>query len=124
MTLPRRKPSKRVYGSRPASGPLRCPAHLKWVRGHQCCIAGQRVHVCSQKMEAAHVRRGSGAGLGEKPGDDRTISLCQKAHTNQHRIGEVMFEIEYDIDMRKLAAEFANKSPHLRRLRAKRKERE
>ena len=111
MTLPRRiqKPKRR-------ENRVRCPAHLKWVRSHFCCVPGcQR-----QPIEAAHTRRGlpngEQAGMGQKPGDQWAISLCVEHHDQQHNVGEKSFEEWHKIDMKELALEFAAKSPHRRKL--------
>lgn len=45
-------------------------------------------------IEAAHVRLGSGAGLGQKPDDFRAVPLCGGLgghHSVQHRQGEETF---------------------------------
>jgi hypothetical protein len=42
-------------------------------------------------IEVAHVRIGSGAGMGQKPDDWRTVSLCREHHAEQHKIGEETF---------------------------------
>jgi hypothetical protein len=42
-------------------------------------------------IEVAHVRNGSGAGIGQKPDDWRTVSLCKWCHANQHSMGEESF---------------------------------
>ena len=46
-------------------------------------------------IEAAHIRKGSGAGKAEKPSDDRVVPLCHKCHAEQHRIGELTFWYPY-----------------------------
>lgn len=91
---------------------VRCPAHLKWVREHHCCVPG-----CHEvPIEAAHVRTGTGGGMGIKPGDQWAISLCADHHRQQHQIGEPAFEKLYGIDLKALAREFAAKSSHRRKL--------
>lgn len=109
MALPKRisKPPK-------ASKRIRCPAHLKFVRSHHCCVPG----CCDTPTEAAHVRRGTDAGVGMKPGDQYTISLCQGHHAEQHLCGELTFERRHGIDMKEKAEEFVAKSPHRHKLRA------
>lgn len=92
---------------------LRSPAHLAFVRSHQCCVPGCGL----APIEAAHVRTETGGGMGMKPGDDWTISLCATHHNEQHRIGEKSFETKHSIDMKALAREFAAASPALRRIR-------
>lgn len=94
---------------------IRSPAHTAWVRSHACCVPG-----CTRRpIEAAHVRTGTDGGTGMKPGDQWTISLCggpEGHHTEQHRIGEPEFERRHGIDMKALAREFAQRSPHRRKL--------
>lgn len=82
MTLPPRIPKPAKRASR-----WRSQAHCSHVRGHACCVIG-----CDRRpIEVAHVRLGSGAGVGQKPDDWRTVSLCQFHHAMQHRMGEQSF---------------------------------
>ena len=76
---------------------IRCPAHLKWVREHACCVPGCH----GRPIEAAHVRTGTDGGTGQKPSDFWTVPLCgtvfgagvaEGHHAEQHRIGEPAFE--------------------------------
>lgn len=93
---------------------LRSPEHLAFVRMHPCCV-----HGCQQMpIEAAHVRSGTGGGMGVKPGDEWVISLCRQHHAEQHRIGEAEFESRYGIDMKALAKEFADASQAIIKARA------
>lgn len=80
------KPAKR-------SSRWRSQAHLSFVRQHVCAICGQ-----ASAIEAAHVRGGSGAGIGQKPDDWRAVSLCHGHHQQQHRIGERMFWSGRDVE--------------------------
>jgi hypothetical protein len=41
--------------------------------------------------DAAHVRIGALAGIGQKPSDRRTTPLCHKHHMEQHSVGERTF---------------------------------
>ena len=59
----------------------------------------------------AHVRAGTNGGIGLKPGDFWTISLCRNCHSEQHRMGEQSFEKRHGIDMKELAREFVKASP-------------
>jgi hypothetical protein len=64
-------------------------AHLGHVRKHACVNCGSVANI-----EAAHVRMGSGAGVGQKPDDFRAVPLCggaQGCHAEQHRCGEPSF---------------------------------
>jgi len=86
------------------------PGHRAWVRTHDCSIACR--HDCSGPIECAHVRTGTDGGTGIKPHDKWCLSLCQKAHREQHDIGEPAFEKKYGINMKAIAIEFAKTSPH------------
>ena len=92
----------------------RSPAHCSFVRSHECCVSGCR----GRPIEVAHVRRGSDAGMGRKPSDWFTISLCREHHAEQHTIGEASFEAKYTINMLTLAEEFAAASPKRREITA------
>lgn len=81
MTLPRKIPKPPKRSSR-----WRSQAHCNFVRGHACSICDS-----VQAIEVAHVRIGSGAGIGQKPDDWMTVSLCKTCHTAQHNIGERSF---------------------------------
>jgi len=96
MALPQRKqkddaPEKRWRG----------PAHTGWMtKTFACAMCGSVTNVV-----AAHVRKGSGAGMGQKPDDFRTVPLCDGpfanvhgeigCHTRQHNVGEDTFWQEY-----------------------------
>jgi hypothetical protein len=86
----------------------RFPSHTKWVRGHPCSVPD----CMGVPIEAAHVRCGTGGGISVKPHDKWVISLCRDHHSEQHRLGEPSFERRHGIDMKKMAEEFAAKSPH------------
>lgn len=108
MTLPARLHRKPKRDNR-----VRSAAHLKWVRTFRCVVPG-----CDKTpIEAAHVRNYTDGGMGMKPGDDWTVSMCRDHHREQHRIGEIGFALGHGINLAALAQEFAVKSPHLRKLR-------
>lgn len=65
----------------------RSQAHLSFVRTFHCAVPG----CVGRPIEAAHVRFGSGAGMGEKPHDWRAVPLCKECHTRQHQQGERTF---------------------------------
>lgn len=89
----------------------RSPAHRSWVRGHHCVIPG-----CQEMpIECAHVRRANNSGMGFKPSDAFTVSLCKPHHAESHT-GERTFEQRYGVDLMALAREFYLKSPHRHRL--------
>lgn len=114
MTLPQRLPRKPKRETR-----WRSQAHCNFVRSHYCCVPG----CASQPIEVAHVRNGSGAGVGQKPDDWHTISLCRDHHAEQHRVGERAFEKRHGIEMAVLAEEFVRTSPKRHEIEQVRKER-
>jgi hypothetical protein len=85
-----------------------CAGHRAWVRRHHCSVPGCR----RTPIECAHVRGGGDGGVGIKPSDKWTISLCGFHHREQHRIGERAFERRHAIDLMALAREFARRSPY------------
>jgi hypothetical protein len=110
-------PKRRRANSR-RSDQRRFPGHCAWVRGHQCSVPG-----CDQPtIECAHVRTGSDGGIGLKPSDQYTISLCREHHAEQHRIGEPLFEKRYGMNLVALARQFAERSPHLKKWRVTRRQ--
>ena len=101
-------PQRRKHNSTSAKERNRFPSHCAWVRGFACSVPG-----CDAvPIEAAHVRCGTGGGMGHKPHDKWVISLCRDHHSEQHRIGEPAFEQRHGIDMKALAMRFAATSPH------------
>lgn len=91
----------------------RSPGHCNFVRGHECSVPGCH----ARPIEVAHVRIGTGGGMGVKPSDRWVISLCRDHHAEQHRIGEPKFERIYALDMKATAEAFAKASPHWPKLR-------
>lgn len=113
MALPPRKPKKPKAETR-----WRSQAHLGFVRSHMCSLDGCQ----NMPIEAAHVRIGSGAGMGQKPDDFRAVSLCKAHHGIQHSIGEKSF---WDIhgDVEALIEAFCKASPKASEIRRIRQER-
>jgi hypothetical protein len=89
-----------------------CAAHRAWVRRHRCSVRG----CLGLPIECTHVRCGTDGGLGLKPSDRWTISLCRHHHLEQHEIGEPAFEARHELDLVQLAREFARRSPSRHRL--------
>jgi len=113
--LPPRIPKKSKRASR-----WKSQAHRDFVRSHACCKCGSTVAV-----EFAHVRLGSGAGMGQKPDDWRGVSLCHDCHTGngkpQHNIGERSFWRGIDLEV--LIEAFIAASPRRHVIEQVRKER-
>jgi hypothetical protein len=104
--LPRRIPKPAKRASR-----WRSQAHCNFVRSHECVIPDCH----ARPIEAAHVRLGSGAGMGQKPDDWRTVSLCTEHHRRQHNIGEEYFW--RGIDVEALIDAFCKASPKAMEIR-------
>lgn len=108
MLPKRRKPEKLGVRQEPQ---IRSQAHLKWIRGHECSVAG-RGSFCDFGIEAAHVRTGTDGGTSVKPSDCWALPLCCAHHAEQHRAGEASFQAKYKIDMKAIAKALWDKSPH------------
>ncbi len=114
MSLPPRIQKKQKRASR-----WRSQAHCNFVRSHACCMCGS-----TAAIEVAHVRNGSGAGLGQKPDDWRTVSLCgtpRGCHHRQHTQGEQTFWQGKDVEA--LIEAFIAASPKRHEIERVRKER-
>lgn len=112
MNLPRRIPKPPKRASR-----WRSQAHCNFVRRHACSVCDTVTAI-----EVAHVRLGSGAGIGQRPDDWRTVSLCRDCHAAQHRVGEQTFWRGLDVE--KLIEAFCKASPKSAEIRAVKQERE
>ncbi|NVD45725.1 DUF968 domain-containing protein [Actirhodobacter atriluteus] len=113
MALPPRIPKKPKRATR-----WRSQAHCNFVRSHACCACQS-----TAAIEVAHVRIGSGAGIGQRPDDFRTISLCRECHSHQHRVGEIAFEAFHGFSMAEMADAFAKASPKASEIRLVQRER-
>ncbi|MDF2382442.1 hypothetical protein JMG10_13250 [Nostoc ellipsosporum NOK] len=113
--LPPRLPKKPKRATR-----WKSQAHRDFVRSHACCKCGS-----TAAIEFAHVRLGSGAGMGQKPDDWRGVSLCHDCHTGdgtaQHNVGERTFW--NGIDYEALIAAFIQASPRRHLIKQAMKER-
>lgn len=105
-----RLPKRRHANSR-RQDQRRFPGHCAWVRGHKCSVPG-----CEDgPIECAHVRSGTDGGMGMKPSDLFTVSLCRAHHAEQHRIGEEAFERRHGLSLLEIAHGFSARSPHRKR---------
>jgi len=106
----------------------RSPAHCAWIRGFECLVCGSQTNIV-----AAHVRKGSYTGMGQKPDDWRTVPLCDGPHGNadsqlgchdrQHIVGEVTFWSDAKINPEAAIEEFIKASPKRTDIERIRKER-
>lgn len=110
MTLPPRLAKKPKRSSR-----WRSQAHCNFVRSHACSVC-----CATSAIEVAHVRIGSGAGMGQKPDDWRAVSLCKDCHQAQHRVGEQTFwgnrKRDLGLDVEALIDAFCKASPKAREI--------
>lgn len=107
------------------SSVIRCPGHLKWVRGFHCLAslfarAVPGLIPCGGNIEAHHVRtRGAGGG------DEQVVPLCHDHHMQLDSPGwsAKRFEEAYRLHMAETAASLWRQSPHRIRYEDKRKDR-
>ena len=109
--LPPRIPKKPKRSTR-----WRSQKHCNHVRRHAC----SKCH-STAGIEVAHVRIGSGAGMGQKPDDWNTVSLCKECHQRQHTIGEVTFW--KGVNLEALIEAFQRTSPAYREIQQAQSER-
>lgn len=112
--LPRRLPKPTKRATR-----WRSQAHCNFVRGFACSKCGAMAPI-----EVAHVRLGAGAGIGQKPDDWMTVSLCggpAGCHARQHREGERTFW--QGVAIADLVEAFIKESPKRAEIERVRKER-
>lgn len=88
----------------------RSQAHASFVRSHACSVCG-----ATAPIEFAHVRLGSGAGIGQRPDDFNAVSLCKDCHQRQHNVGERTFWQGKDVA--KLIRAFQDASPRAAQIR-------
>lgn len=115
--LPPRIPKKPKRASR-----WRSQAHCNFVRSRACCACHDTAGI-----EVAHVRIGSGAGIGQKPDDWNTVSLCRDCHRTQHEVGERTFwnsvKAKIGSDVEHLIEAFCKASPKRRDIEEAKRER-
>ena len=103
------------------SSRFRSQKHLNHVRSHACVVCD-----ASAPIEVAHVRLGSGAGMGQKPHDYLAVALCKGCHRRQHEQGERTFwgawEQYHERGVQAIMGEFIASSPVRREIEAHRAE--
>lgn len=92
------------------TGRFRSPRHRAHVRGHACVICDAEAPI-----ECAHLRIGSGTGMGQRPHDFFVTSLCKDCHARQHSVGERTFW--HGKDVGSILRVFINSSPVAREIR-------
>lgn len=104
-------PRRRFRNSGRQNDGKRSDRHLAYVRKFECAIAGQMGHVCSGRMEAAHVDYEGSKGMGMKVPDVYTVPFCSEAHREQTALNWTRFEAKYGIDALAMSKEIARRSP-------------
>lgn len=89
----------------------RFPSHLAWLRKRPCIIEGLYGHLCSGRMEAAHVDAAGGKGMGVKVADYHAVPACSEAHRLIHS-GAESFERKYGLSLIEAGKQYAKASPH------------
>lgn len=91
--------------------------HLEAIRQCPCVKCG--MDPCG---EAAHVRMTRTgkkiSGIGNKPSDFFAVPLCRDCHGEQHRVGELSFWHNLEIDPLRLAETLYRLSPNIEAMRA------
>jgi hypothetical protein len=87
------------------------PRHRRFVRLHDCILAGRPDHVCEGPLVLCHLRKGTDAGKDQRPSDWWTWRGCDGAHKLQHQIGEPAFEKRFAITLKDVCLTFAKASP-------------
>jgi len=99
---------------------FRSQRHLRHVRGHACVNCDAETPI-----EAAHVRLGSGAGMGQKPDDFLAVPLCGGyggCHGLQHTYGEETFWRQAGKDPLAIIEELIRTSPVRREIEEHRRD--
>lgn len=96
-----------------------CLPHQRWIRTEWACTACGSFGDKFNPIEAAHLRLGTGGGMGLKPSDRWILPLCHRCHNaDQHQRGEVTFYRKLGIaDPKAVCDGLARKSPHWPKLR-------
>ena len=108
--LPPKIPKKAKRSAR-----WRSQKHCNHVRSYSCVKCEDTAGI-----EVAHVRKGSGAGMGQKPHDYLAVSLCKACHQKQHTQGEDTFWKGHNIAA--ILEAFQHASPCRREIEAHRRE--
>lgn len=108
-----KRPREMKRKLRPLPRAPRDAEHLDAIRQCPCLSCGQ-----DPAGEAAHVRFGSLAGIGRKPGDKTCVSLCRACHMEQHAVGELTFWTALGIAPTIIAERLWRVSPNVEAMRA------
>lgn len=62
---------------------IKSEKHRRFIASLECCVSVEKYQI-----QAAHIRTGTGGGMGLKPCDSWCIPLSVDEHHKQHQIGE------------------------------------
>lgn len=71
------------------------PKHEDRLRGCGCLVPGCR----REPIHLHHERRGTGGGMGRKPGPQWLLPLCWEHHAEGHQIGWRTWERRYGLNL-------------------------
>lgn len=103
------RPRQRNSGKGDAS--RRFPAHLQWLRGRPCALAGTVGHDCEGKIEASHSDADGSKGVGLKSADFHAIPLCAGAHRELHQSGLQTWQAKHKVNHLDLGRAYGRMSP-------------
>jgi hypothetical protein len=86
------------------------PRHRRFVRSHECILAGRPNHACEGPVVCCHLRLGTDGAGALKPSDWWAWAGCDGAHRLQHQIGEIAFAALYKLDLKAVCLAFARAS--------------
>lgn len=87
------------------------PEHRAWLKQQPCLINNSD---CRLPMDPHHVRNAANAGMGMTPPDWYCVPLC-RTHHDEYHAGQETFAEKYCVDALAKAAEYAARSPALKR---------
>lgn len=96
----------------------RDPKYLAWIRRQPCTLSFDERIMCTQTIEANHIRAEGHGGLGTKPDDSRALPFCSLMHLHYHQLGrrqfEETYEIELETEIKRLNALYLREHPQVR----------
>lgn len=81
--------------------------HAEFIRQQPCCIGHPLCRM--YRVEAAHTESG---GIGRKAHRRTLVPLCSLHHASLHNAGVLTFERVCNVDLKALAAQYWENSPH------------
>lgn len=109
--MPIAQPGLKRKPNRGSTLRVRSDEHARWIRKQRCAACGKPAGY-GDPIEAAHVRVGMVAGMGQKPDDWRMLPQHKTCHRESHVRGELRWWREHGVDDPvALALSYARRSP-------------